>query len=131
MTCVWQILTQSSAPKPFTGPQVKGSQHTGGLYQSNPTSHTSHFVPGTAPVYLNSISIYRKIYALQTEQLLSMLLLSEWQSIMHPVGLFKQSDIISVCFHYSQRRFITSRLQMQKPIDAIIIQNILFVSEGK
>lgn len=38
---------------------------------------------------------------------------------------------IPVCFHCPQSKFITSHLQMHKPIDAIIIQNILFVTDGK
>lgn len=41
MTCVWQASTQSNAPKPLTGLQVKGIQHAAGLHQSE-TSHLLH-----------------------------------------------------------------------------------------
>lgn len=55
----------------------------------------------------------------------------EWQSIMHP-GLSQRTDIISLSALIAHKsKFITSHLQMQTPIDAIIIQNILFVTDGK
>lgn len=63
MTCVWQTSTQSNAPKPLTGPRVKAAS-----MPEASTSHTSHFLHGTSPVYLSSIQIYRNFYALHTEQ---------------------------------------------------------------
>lgn len=108
--------------------------------------HTPHTLHGAWPVNLNSISFYLKFMRYKPS---SYLACSNYKrnvffsfltdTVYHQMTVHCASSRpiqaewhnTSVCSHYSQKKFITSHLQMQKPIDAIIIQNILFVTDGK
>lgn len=127
MTCVWQASIQANAPPPKKRKEKPFDRHTSQRRRQRPPSlllphHTQPaFCAGrtqSVGIALKSIEIFIFARVNYDHHASNRPVQAKWHNI-------------SVCFHCPQKKIITSHLQTQKPIEAIITQNILFVTDSK